>query len=449
MIVTLLLPWFPIVLAVGVGGRLLDRSRGTGFGILGAMFWVVLTLAATGPVVFAQVLTIAALVAGSLAIVAIGAWSGSVVLPTPARDITSSKTSADKRPAVSDGFEPLSEALKRFDDWLEVHRYAADPWPEFGELVRVLLYNLCGATHVHPYRVLSEDDSLVPLRAIEPGETPDLVSARQGIIGHVATSGRAYRAGDETHGQLVDRLAKESDERIAWCFAIRQGPRRIGLVKVGGLPDQAKRNKSLLTAAEEMICVFWNTLSEVCRSRVAETRDPASGLLTREPFLIQADRILAASYAHHEPVAVAVFSFEGLRAMCDRADWELADRLIKDASALLEERLRADDCLGRFDDSRFVVLFRRVDSALGRLIVEQLIVQLRTLCDDRDRWGGPVTARCGLSGSGTEHLILSQLIARAVARCNHARRNGARIASDLEPQPELAERAAGGVAVKP
>jgi GGDEF domain-containing protein len=444
VIATLILPWFPIVLAVGVGARLLDRTRGTGFGILAALFWVVLTLAATGPVVLAQTWSAAALAAGSLAIVAMGAWSSSAKSPWPARDGDVAEASDDERRNVSDGCGPLSEALTRFDDWLEVHRYVADPWPEFAELLRVLLYDLCGATHVHPYRVLSEGDGLVPMRAIGPGETPDVVSAREGIVGHVVTSGRGYIAGDETQGQLVARLAEESGEQIDWCFAIRQGPRRIGLVRVEHLPDESKASKSLLTAAEEMVCLFWNTLSEVCRSRVAETRDPASGLLTREPFLIEADRILTASYAHNEPVAVAVFSFEGTRALCDRGDWELADRLIRDASTLLEDRVRADDRLGRFDDSRFVVLLRRVDSALGRLIVEQLLVQLTELCDDRGRWGGRVTVRCGLSGSGTEHPILSKLISRAVARCNEARQAGVRVASDLEPQGELAGAATGG-----
>ncbi len=40
MNMTLILPWFPIVLAVGVGSRLLDRARGTGFGVLGTVLWL-------------------------------------------------------------------------------------------------------------------------------------------------------------------------------------------------------------------------------------------------------------------------------------------------------------------------------------------------------------------------------------------------------------------------
>ena len=446
---TLILPWFPIVLAVGVGARLLDRARGVGLGILGAVFWVVLVQAVTGPTVFVQAWAAAALLAGAVAIVAVGAWSGSMAQHQSAQPVIRRNSDIVKRSASATDYHPLCAALSRFDDWLEAHRYSPDPWPEFGELVRTVLHDLCGATHVYPYRVLSEDESLLPLRAYGPGDTPDFVSARRGIVGHVATSGKSYVAEDRTHGKLVDRLAEGSGEEIAWCFAIRQGPRRIGLVKVGELAAGVMADRNLLSATEGLICLFWTTLSEVCRSQVAQTRDPASGLLTREPFLIEADRALAGAYAQNEPVALAVFALEGTRELCDRGDWELADKLIGDAAAFLEERIRADDCLGRFDDSRFVLLLRRVDSALGRLIAEQLLARLTKLCGDRERWGGQLAVRCGLAGSGTDKIILSQLIARAVIRCNEARAIGVQLSSDLEPEAELVEATAGREQTEP
>ncbi len=445
MSMSLILTWFPIVLAVGVGARLLDRARGTGLGILGAAFWIVLVRAGVGQAGLGDAWGLAALAAGAGVIVTIGLWSGAMA-PYPS---SGAAGSTRKRPAAQQaavgGDQRVGAALTRFDDWLEAHRYSADPWPEFGELVRTVLFDLCGAAHVHPYRVLSEDESLMPLRAFEPGETTDLVSARQGIVGHVATSGRSYIAAEVDHGLLVDRLAEESGEHIAWCFAIRQGPRRIGLVKVGRLSGDGPADVALLHAAERLIGLFWTTLGEVCRSRVAESRDPASGLLTREPFLMAADRALHAAYAHNEPAALVVLAFEGTRALCDRGDWEMADRFIGQAASFLEERIRADDRVGRFDDSRFVVLLRRVDSALARLIAEQLLARLGELCGDHacEGGGGAVAVRCGLSGSGTDKPILSQLIARAVAHCNDARRLDVPMCSDLEPNAELVGATAG------
>lgn len=429
MSLALVLPWFPIVLAVGVGARLLDRKRGTGLGILASLFWVLLVLSGNGAAVALHPSSLMGLLAGSLAIVAMGAWSASTGTSEPEQGAATGPSASTSQPAQ--GYLPLEAAMHRFDDWLEAHRYNADPWPEFGELLRVLLYDVCGAAHVHPYRILAEDDVLVPLRAMTPGEVPEVISAREGLVGHVATSGRSYLAGDSTHGRLVDQLAAESDAPVAWCFAISQGPRRIGLVRVGCVAGDPSSIRGLLQAAEAMVCLFWNTLSEVCRSRLAETRDLASGLLNREPFLIEADRVMHSAYQHKEPVAVAIISLEGTRGLCDRGEWQRADQLISEAAAFLGERVRGDDRLGRFDDSRFALLLRRVDSALGRLIVEQLQQQLEDLCADAERWTAVLHVRCGLAGSGTETPNLSQLIARAVSHCNQARDRGVPMQSDL------------------
>ena len=438
---TLILPWFPIVLAVGVGSRLLDRARGIGFGLLGALFWVVLVLAATGPAVFTQAGLVLSLVSGSLAIIAVSAWSGE-----RAADLRPRRPRGGKSPAqrsrdeaeTSSRHALTAEVLERFDDWLEVHRHAPDPWPEFGEFLCWVLHRLCGATHVRPYRALSEGDQLVPLRAIEPGDTPDILSARRGIAGHVATSGVSYVAGDPSHGALVDDLAEDSGADLAWCFAIKQGGRKIGIVKVGQLNSAARSDppdRALLAVAESLTCQFWTMLGEVCRSRAAERRDPASGLLNRESFLAEADRVLAAAYAQQEPVIAAVITLEGMRTLADRGDWDLADALAENASRLLIERIRADDCLGRFDDSRFVLLLRRVDSALGSLIVDQLWSRLAELCGNESRWRAKTLVRCGVAGSGNEQPTLAELISRAIAECHEARRSVVPISCDLEPPP--------------
>lgn len=49
---TLILPWFPIILGVGVAGRLLGRARGFALGLLCALFWIVLVQASMGPTIW-------------------------------------------------------------------------------------------------------------------------------------------------------------------------------------------------------------------------------------------------------------------------------------------------------------------------------------------------------------------------------------------------------------
>jgi diguanylate cyclase (GGDEF)-like protein len=285
---------------------------------------------------------------------------------------------------------------------------------------------------------------MVPLRAIEAGDTPAIVSARQGIMGHVATSGVSYVAGDPTHGQLIDHLASGSEEAIAWCFAVRRGGRCIGLVKAGQLHGDARHDKRLLDVAEALTCQFWATLADACRARAAQSRDPVTGLLTRECFLHEAERALTASYGQSEPVALAVITLEGTRALADHGHWERADMVATAAARLLDSHVRADDCLGRFDDSRFVVLLRRVDSALATLIAEQLVGKLTELCKQeqantcRDATGadaGWPTIRCGISGTGTDQPPLAVLIFRAISECHEARQKLVTVSSDLGTGP--------------
>lgn len=95
--------------------------------------------------------------------------------------------------------------------------------------------------------------------------------------------------------------------------------------------------------------------------------------------------------------------------------------------------MRVDDCLGRFDGSRFVLLLRRVDAELGSLIVGQLLSRLQALCGEELRWGGGVRMRCGLTGSGKQTPDLTALTSRALTHLESARRGGVDFVSDLTP----------------
>ena len=131
----LLLPWFPIILGVGVGGRLLGRSRGIGLGMICAVFWVLLVQASFGVAVWGNPLTFAALLVGSGAIISMGAWSGELPLPrggsraagnggpSPDADLGGGKGNTD--------IQVLIDAFQRFEERLEAFRHDADPWAQF------------------------------------------------------------------------------------------------------------------------------------------------------------------------------------------------------------------------------------------------------------------------------------------------------------------------------
>lgn len=453
MDLTLMLPWFPIVLAVALGGRLLGRPRSLALGVLCALFWVVLTLASRGAALWAQPLQVASLLTGAAAIVAMGAWAGNLPSPEtgPQRaggggNSKSSTRSQANDPPCSEASDwsvlgSLSNVFVQFDDWLEIHRDDLDPWPKFDEFIRSMMYQTCRATHVRPYRLLSDHEDLIPLRETEIKTDVKRVSARRGIVGHIVTTGRSYVAGDATQGNLVCHLAEESGDPFAWCFAVSHGPRRIGLVTVGELGIVPETNKGLLRVVEDMVRLFWGMLCETCRSRAAETDDPVSGLLTLKAFLRVGEQTVTEAYEQGEPVALAVIALEQLRQLNDSGRWGTADELVREACGMMRQKVRSDDTLGRFDGSRFLILLRRVDSELAKLIMDQLVIRLAELCGDTARWRASVSVRCGVVGSGTERPELPTLISQAVALCHRARRESTPIVSDLGP---LLERSTAG-----
>lgn len=440
---SMLLPWFPIILAVGVGGRLLGRQRGLGLGILCSLFWVALVQAAQGLAVWQSGWTAFTLLVGSFAMIMMGAWSGEAVAdgrePTPAfgeaKSYTSTWASAATPSAVDDDglLQTPGGAIEQFHDWLEQHRERSDPWPDFGEFVRGVLFRCCRATHVKPYALVAERQELELLRGGDPLRELERLPARKGIVGHVLTTGRSYLAG-VTDGDLVGVLAQETESPVPWCFAVRCGTRRMGVVSVGHLNVDPVRHRVLLRGIEHLIALFWGYLAEVSRSRLAGDDDPVSRLLNREAFFRTAERALREAGGRGEPVAVAIISIEGLRRLNDAGQWDMADELLREVGAVLRRKVRLDDQIGRFDGARFVWLLRRVDSELARLIVNQIMDRLEQVLAD-PRWSNaefPVGVQCGLSGAGLQHSSVRGLVAKALVQAQRARTQRVRMVTDLD-----------------
>lgn len=440
MMLNMILPWFPIVLSAAIGARLVSGSRANWLGATCALFWVIVVQTATGVPFWADAVMGAGLLAGSAAILGLAHWSGrcgdiaqSAIMPAKLEPRPYTSGSTGDPPTA--GSTHVIRLIAQFDDWLAANRFSADAWPAFDEFVRGILYTECNATHARTYRILSEGDYMVPLRDIESPANRDVVSARTGIEGHVATTGRSYYNWDDSQGSLVKQLAADSASASggpAWCFAIRQGARTIGLVSVGEISIDPPPH-TVFRSIELLVSQFWSNLIEVCRSHAAVTRDSTSGLLNRAAFLDEAHRSCKRSYSDGEPVALAVIAIEGLRTLLDEGRWDFANDVVYEVSKTLRQRVRPDDLLGRFDDSRFLLLLRRVDSALASLIANQLTQRLAQLSVLQALPGGRVGVRCGVAGSGTAAPAVEDLVARAVRLCHEARLREITIASDVGP----------------
>lgn len=423
------LHWFPIALGVGIACGLAGPRRSRLITIAGAAYWLSLAISLTQGGILREVASFWSALGGAAVIGLIGMWVAPPSMATPApAAVTSTKSSLTKAPG-SPPAGAAADLVAQFDVWLADNRSKPDPWPYFGEFVVSAIQTAVGGKHVRVYRLMSDDDQLHPLRNVELGEA-DFPSSRTGIVGHVATTGRSFYAGDPAQGELVQKLAAEHDP-CAWCFAVRKEQRTIGMVRVGELEARRGLSVDLLKLIEGVVTLCWITLAETCRGRLAGHVDPISGVLTQSAFMKTAVRSLQDSYSHGEPVAVVNINIEGMRRLHDHGEWDQANALIHEVSSLLMQRIRQDDEIGVFDSSRFLILLRRVDSELATLIVTQLMEKLKGICADQRRWGGELTARCGVAGSGTHQPSLHALVTRATDNSHKAREKSVQIVSDL------------------
>ena len=430
MNIDLWLSWFAAAAVVVIVASLLGRRRGVAIAVLGAGAWIIWSATRVEGVDTETLVWRWGV--GTLALWGIAMW-----MSMPRRERSAPialSLERDRSERDRNGNISAVEIATRFDEWLASHHTQADPWPDFGEFVRTILFQSCGARQVRAYRLLRGDNNqLYPMRRIGPDET-DFPSARNGIVGHVVTSGKSYYDTDPSQGELVDSLAsdsKSSSHSCVWCFAIRERRRTIGVVQVGQRENLDGVDPGSLPLIESVVGLCWAVLTETCRSRKAGFTDPVAGVLTHRAFVEAGERALADSYANSEPVALVNVSIEGLRRFADNGQWDLANQVLFEISTLLKSRLRDDDEIGIFDGSRFLLLLRRVDSSLAELIVRKLMERVTAHFESRDRWGGVLGVRCGVVGSGLHEPTLRTLISRATAKCQEARAEGVTLATDL------------------
>jgi hypothetical protein len=216
----LLLYWFPIFMGVAVGTTLLGglpRPRGAALALICAIFWIALVQSHLDVPFWRSGGLLLSTLAGAGAIALMGLCGSEHPLPTglpPAPAPVTSSAIAPVSPwgpeeSFADPTRSIT-ALRQFEGWLEGHRHCDDPWADFDEFLRGMIYQWVGGTHVRTFQVLDSGEHLAPLHAAEPDEPVEMVSARTGVIGYVATTGRAFElvAGDSTQDSLIGEPAK-------------------------------------------------------------------------------------------------------------------------------------------------------------------------------------------------------------------------------------------------
>jgi GGDEF domain-containing protein len=319
---------------------------------------------------------------------------------------------------VGMGAVPL--LLAEFEDWLSQWQDDADRWAAFDRFIRSQLHEIVGAKRVRCYHVVRGGDVLEPLSAgNEPFSEP--ISARKGIYGYVLTRGHRYLRTDTLLGPAVHQLADQAPEATTWCFPISYEHGAQGLVSVGSVKPELASDRNLFESLGCVITLLWGRLIDREKMIRACQVDQGSGVLNRSRFFEEAERALADGYDNHEPSLAMALVLEGIRGLDDSGRWESRDQIVVCAGQAIRRKLRSDDIVGRFADDRFVVLMRRLDTSLGRMIVRKLVNDVQETLSGTGIDQGGVLVRCGLTGTGHKRPTLQDLLGKAFSAVVHAR----------------------------
>ncbi|MBW7905758.1 MAG: GGDEF domain-containing protein [Phycisphaerae bacterium] len=357
------------------------------------------------------------------------------------------------RPEATEGV--VTAMLDEFLVWKRDLPDGAPLLPAFDQLVREMLATHFGAGHVRCYHV-EPGGVLVPLGRVQTARTPEQIASDgpgvpEEVLRQVATSGQAMHAPGRKSGwgPLQGPLPHgpgPQDGVSDWVFPVRRGSQTIGVVAVGRLDAGSVaggRSSSLDAPAIGLLSLLWCHVSALEQLRVTRRTDPASGVLSRRVFFDRCRAALRASQEGGEPAALLVLGIEGLRRMDDGGSWALRDALVERIGALLVERGRSDDIVGRFSDERFAVLMRRLDSNLGRLIAEKLVSAAEAVVQECVHGAGTIGAaggegmlrvRAGLAGTGMREIAFETLLIAALGAVEQARAADRAVWTDIDSE---------------
>lgn len=323
----------------------------------------------------------------------------------------------------------LSRICAAFEVWLRELPQLTDPWGAFDQLLRETLSEHVGATRVRCYRIVPGSDTL---HSIAQTPTPG-PSAREGLLGHVATTGREFFINDPSSGPLLRDLAGQTDDQWTWVLPMREDGSVTGIVALGHVQDPLRLDDDLRQTIGPLVRLGWELVASQAELQQRRQTDPATGVMTRSDFFAHASEAVHDSYANNEPLVLAVLSLEGLRRLDDAGNWSTRDQLIEALGETLRQRARSDDLVGRFADDRFIILLRRLDSGLGRLIAGKLLTAANECAAQLVSDDQTVRMRIGLAGSGFDQFALDELLIKAFDAVERARRDDLPIGTDLCP----------------
>ncbi|MFO0840308.1 MAG: GGDEF domain-containing protein [Phycisphaerae bacterium] len=318
--------------------------------------------------------------------------------------------------------EPLAHRmLAEFDEWLVAHGDDESLWTAFDQRVREALNEHLGAARVRCFRCPPDGAALRPLTR-GGGSAAILAANDMPLLGHVASTGNAFVSAEGQSGPMVEELAKNDRERWDWVWRIHDAGAPLGVIAVAMPDGRQLPERSVRGVIARLVDLQWRHVAALDQLRLVSRTDKSSGVMARSDFFEAAEQAAARAGTEHEPVVAATLVIEGLRRLDDEGKWRERDALVPQIGQAISHRTRRDDVVGRFSDDRFVILLRRMDIALGKLVAEKIRAAAEAAASGVLGPAHTLAFRVGLAGGSVEPQPLRGLLLSAFQAADQARR---------------------------
>jgi diguanylate cyclase (GGDEF)-like protein len=179
------------------------------------------------------------------------------------------------------------------------------------------------------------------------------------------------------------------------------------------------RHLDLLKDLAEMV------MSAFEARRMAGT-DSLTGAQTRGGFREAAERALALSYRHSNPLSCIVLDLDHFKTINDTHGHAIGDRVLFESAKTCRERLRISDILGRIGGEEFAIILPHTDATAAMHVAEDIRVALEQLVVVLPFESLKVSASFGIASRDRAEMTLDELLRRAdvaLYEAKHAGRN--------------------------
>ncbi len=200
--------------------------------------------------------------------------------------------------------------------------------------------------------------------------------------------GRAWNAGEPLimSDLTADELARESDSAARathWCHAIGlpivSRSEVVAVIELAAVEPQPLGDElgALLTRLSERIARYVERDRFEDQLQHLADHDPLTDLFNHRRFRVELTRELASARRYGTGGVVLALDIDNLKHVNDTLGHDAGNELISQVAALIRERLRETDLIGRIGGDEFAAILPHADAGRARQIADELLGAIR------------------------------------------------------------------------